>query len=145
VASKRRRVKVVLDTNIVLASFSRNSPYRLVMDKFRSRDFTICITTEILLEYEEKLAEKFSPTAAEFFMEVLPDRSNIEWVNVYFKWNLIFPDFDDNKFVDCAIAARADYLVTNDKDYKPLKSIDFPKLQILTIEEFIQILESGDI
>lgn len=76
-------MRVVLDTNIVLASISRNSPYRLVMDKFRSRDYTICLTTEILLEYEEKLADIFSPSTAETFMEALPDRSNVEWVNVF--------------------------------------------------------------
>jgi len=141
VAAKRRSVRVVLDTNIVLASISRNSPYRLVMDKFRSRDYTICLTTEILLEYEEKLADIFSPSTAETFMEALPDRSNVEWVNVFFKWNLIFHDLDDNKFVDCAIASNADYLVTNDKDYNPLKLLGFPKLRILNIAEFIQILE----
>jgi len=134
-------MKVVLDTNIVLASFSRYSPYRLVMDAFRSRTFSLYVTTEILLEYEEKLLEKFSPEAASLFIEALPDRSNVEWVNIYYKWNLIYPDLDDNKFVDCAIAANADYLVTNDRDYNPLKKLAFPKLTILKMEEFVEILK----
>jgi predicted nucleic acid-binding protein len=78
------------------------------MDKLRSRDYSLCVTTEILLEYEEKLIEKFSNAAAAPFMEALSDRSNVEWTNVFFRWNLIYPDLDDNKFVDCAIASRAD-------------------------------------
>lgn len=135
-------MRVVLDTNIILASFSRHSPYRLVMDAFRSRAFSLCLTTEILLEYEEKLHKKFSKEAASLFMEALPDRSNVEWVNIYYKWNLVYPDLDDNKFVDCAIAANADYLVTNDRDYLPLKKLGFPKMTILRIDEFIEILSS---
>ncbi len=134
-------MKVVLDTNVLLASFSRRSPYRLVMDKFRERAFNLCLTTEILLEYEEKLTEIFSPETALPFMEALPDRSNVEWVNVFFKWNLIYPDLDDNKFVDCAVASRADYLVTNDRDYRPLKKLQFPKLTVLTMGEFMEILK----
>ena len=135
-------MRVVLDTNIILASFSRKSPYRLVMDVFKSRGFPLCVTTEILLEYEEKLHEKFSKEAASLFMEALPDRSNVDWVNIFFKWNLVYPDLDDNKFVDCAIAANADYLVTNDRDYNPLKKLAFPRLTILKMEGFIEILSS---
>ena len=137
-------MKVVLDTNVLLASFSRNSPHRLVMDEFRNHTYSLCLTTEILLEYEEKLLEKFSFEAASLFMEALPDRSNVEWVNIYYKWNLVYPDLDDNKFVDCAVASNADYLVTNDRDYRPLKKLAFPKLTILKIEEFIEILRNNN-
>jgi len=133
-------MKVVLDTNIILASISNNSPFRIVMDSFRNRKFSLCVTTEILLEYEEKLIEIFSSSVAVPFMQALPNRSNVEWVNVYYKWNLIYPDLDDNKFVDCAVASQVDYLVTNDKDYKPLKKLPFPELTILNIDEFIKIL-----
>jgi uncharacterized protein len=133
---------VVLDTNIVLASFSRNSPYRSVMDEFRNRKYSLCLTTEILLEYEEKLTEKFSSEAAALFIEALPDRSNVEWVNIFYRWNLVYPDLDDNKFVDCAVASNAEYLVANDRDSKPLKKLPFPKLTILRIEEFIEILKT---
>ena len=76
-------MKVVLDTNVILSSFSRNSPYRLVMDEFRNRKYTLFLTTEIVLEYEEKLSEIFSPAAAAPFMEALPGRSNVEWANVF--------------------------------------------------------------
>ena len=133
-------MKVVLDTNIILASISRRSPYKIVMDKFRNRAYNLCVSTEILFEYEEKLTQIFSPTAAKFFLESLLDRSNVEPVNVFYKWNLIYPDLDDNKFVDCAVAANVDYLVTNDKDYNALKKLPFPKLTILNIEKFIEIL-----
>lgn len=50
-------------------------------------------------------------------------------------------DDDDNKFADCAIAANADYLVTNDKHFNVLKSVAFPKIQIIKIDGFMEILK----
>jgi predicted nucleic acid-binding protein len=47
---------------------------------------------------------------------------------------------DDNKFVDCAIAGNADYLVSNDKHFNCLKNIEFPKLNLLNIDEFMDLL-----
>jgi len=46
----------------------------------------------------------------------------------------------DNKFVDCAIAGNVDYLVSNDKHFNCLKKIDFPKLNLLSIDEFMDLL-----
>ncbi len=50
--------------------------------------------------------------------------------------NLIVNDPDDNKFVDCAFAAGCDYLVTNDRDFDVLKKLDFPVINVVTLEEF---------
>ena len=55
---------------------------------------------------------------------------------VYFNLNLITNDEVDNKFADCAFAANADYIVTNDKDFNVLKRIGFPKINVVTIDEF---------
>lgn len=61
----------------------------------------------------------------------------------YYRWNLIKADPDDNKFADCAIAGRADSLVTNDKHFKVLKDIDFPRVTVVTPEEFENLLEQS--
>jgi predicted nucleic acid-binding protein len=45
--------------------------------------------------------------------EMLLALSNVQKQDVFYKWNLIEADKDDNKFVDCAIAGLADYFVTN--------------------------------
>ncbi len=73
--------------------------------------------------------------------ETLKDLPNVEFVNVYFKWQLIENDPDDNKFVDCAIAANAKCIVSEDKHFRILKTIDFPKVEVLTIEEFKESLK----
>ena len=58
---------------------------------------------------------------------------------VYIHFGLIEKDADDNKFVDCAIAADAEYIVTNDAHFNVLKEIDWPKVLVKTIEEFASL------
>ena len=65
---------------------------------------------------------------------------NVKYVNVFFHWNLIEADPDDNKFVDCAISANANYIVTEDKHFNVLKFIDFPKVNVINIEYFRKLI-----
>ena len=57
-------------------------------------------------------------------------------------WNLIADDPDDNKFVECALNAGADYIVTNDKHFNVLKNVDFPMVKVVDIMEFRKMLET---
>jgi predicted nucleic acid-binding protein len=65
---------------------------------------------------------------------------NVTLQEPFYKWNLIENDPDDNKFVDLAIACGADYLITEDKHFQPLKKLEFPKLQIRRLSEFKKII-----
>lgn len=56
----------------------------------------------------------------------------------YIHFGLIEKDVDDNKFVDCAIAPDAEYIVTNDAHFNVLKDIDWPKVLVVTIEAFVE-------
>jgi uncharacterized protein len=59
--------------------------------------------------------------------------------SVYYKWELISEDKDDNKFVDANIASNADYLVTNDRHFNVLKDIDLPFVNIINIDAFLNL------
>jgi predicted nucleic acid-binding protein len=59
---------------------------------------------------------------------------------VFYKWLLITADPDDNKFVDCAISANANSIVTNDKHFNILKDIAFPKVNVIDIDLFKKIV-----
>ena len=135
-------LKVVLDTNIILSSVSRYSPYRLVFDKLDDFAYDFAVSTEILFEYDEKLSSIFSPELSKLTLDLMMMNPNIHLISPSFQTRLIYPDMDDNKFVDCAFAANANYLVTNDKDYKILKTTSFPKVNLLKMDEFIEILKS---
>jgi uncharacterized protein len=67
---------------------------------------------------------------------------NVKKVDVHFKLNLISEDLDDNKFSDCAFAGNVHFIVTNDKHFKQLELIGFPRLKILSLEVFKEILLS---
>ena len=136
-----QKLCVVLDTNIILASISHNSPYRIIFDRFKAKAFDIFITNDILLEYEEKLKEKFDIEVAEDVLNAFHNRSNVFEIKTWFSFSLIIYDVEDNKFSDCAIASNADYLVSNDKHFNVLKSVGFPKVQIIKIDEFVELLK----
>lgn len=60
----------------------------------------------------------------------------VEKTEIYFNFRLISEDEDGDKFVDCTIAANAECLVSNDRHFRVLKTIDFPKIIILKLKEF---------
>ena len=91
-------------------------------------------------EYEEIIGGFYSPNLATNVVELLPNLKNTLRVNLYYKWELIIQDMDDNKFVDCAIACQADYVITQDKHFNILKKIPFPKVEVLKMNELKRIL-----
>ncbi len=98
------------------------------------------LNTHIRSPYNPQLGRFYSPTLAENVLKLLINIPKIEKVDLYFNWNLISNDADDNKFVDCAIACGADYIVTHDKHFRVLKDIPFPKVNCLSIDELKEIL-----
>lgn len=56
--------------------------------------------------------------------------------------NLIIADPDDNKFVDCAIAANARFIVTEDHHFNVLKDITFPSVAVVSIDDFLKDIQS---
>ena len=133
-------MKVVLDTNCLLVILPQNSQYRSVWDAFRLRKFTLCYSTETLQKYEELLMRFYSADFTSLTVDMLLKSPNILQTIPYYKWNLISSDPDDNKFVDCALNAGVDYIVTNDKHFNILKKIDFPKLKVVNLDAFMKII-----
>ena len=100
-------MKIVLDTNILLISIPRFSRYRPIFDALVNGRIRLSLTTEILNEYREVIERKTNATIANNIAELLLSLPNVESTTVFFRWNLIRGDADDNKFVDCAIASNA--------------------------------------
>ena len=133
-------MKIVLDTNCLLPAIFCSSPYYWVWDLFCEGRFTLCCSTDIFIEYEELLSDFYSSEISESVMQTIMNATNIKQVIPYFKWDMISADPEDNKFVDCALNAGADYIVTNDRHFNVLKSIGFPKIKVVDIETFKRIM-----
>jgi len=56
----------------------------------------------------------------------------------------VFPAIaDDNKFVDCAIVANADFIVSEDNHFNILKEIPFPHIRVIKLEDFAAMYKSN--
>ena len=71
----------------------------------------------------------------------LTTKSNVVKTEVFYHWYLITTDLDDNKFVDLSIASDADFIVTNDTHFEPLKAVAFPKVSVINIQSFLEIVK----
>ena len=128
---------VVIDTNCLLQIISRKSPYRPIWDAFIAGRYDLCVTNEILDEYQEILEQQITPTVAENVVMLILNLQNVRLVDPHFRMGIITADPDDNKFVDCAFAAGADYLVSEDSHFKVLLQTPFPQLNLVTLDEFL--------
>lgn len=135
-------MRIVVDTNILWVSISRHSKTHWVISELIKGKYTLCVTTDIFTEYEEIISQKLGLDTAKSILELLDNLPNIEHITNYYRWELIEQDYDDNKFVDCAIACNAQYLATNDKHFNVLQGIEFPKVNVITVEEFKFIIEA---
>ena len=95
------------------------------------------MNTEILNEYEEILASKTNRDVAYNVVETIARLQTTVYQEIYIHFGLINDDPDDNKFVDCAVASHAEYIVTNDKHYNVLKELPWPTITVLNIKEFM--------
>lgn len=135
-------MKVLLDTNVLLQAIAHRSRLRPIWNAFLTNVFALYVTTDILLEYEEQLAERTSLQVSQSVIALIEKARNAHFILFYFQWNAIAVDPDDNKFFDAAVAAGADYLVTNDAHFNEAKRLPFPKVTIVSADEFLEILEA---
>jgi putative PIN family toxin of toxin-antitoxin system len=131
--------RVVLDTNCLLASISRRSRRHRVWQSFVAGDYDLCVTTEILAEYEEIIGRLVSPFAANLVIEAILRAPNTVRIEASFRFGLITADPDDNKFVDCAFKSGARYIVTQDHHYDVLRQIEFPLIEVIGIDKFLRL------
>ncbi|MDZ4846630.1 MAG: putative toxin-antitoxin system toxin component, PIN family [Chitinophagales bacterium] len=131
---------VVIDTNIFIISLTSQSPYHKIYTSLVEQKDALAVSNDILLEYNEILSMKYSPRVAHEFLNLLAELPNVKQDTVYFNWNLIAADRDENKYADCAIAAAADFFVTEDKRFNILQKTDFPKMNVIGLKKFMKMI-----
>ena len=134
--------RIVLDTNCLIQSIPSRSKYRKIWDSFFDGTNILCVTTSILNEYEEILQLLTNEETAKYIINAIVSSPYTQFVNVYFAFNLIEKDPDDNKFVDCAITAGARFIVTEDHHCDVIKWKEFPGIDIVGLDDFLQHINS---
>jgi putative PIN family toxin of toxin-antitoxin system len=129
-------MKVVLDTNVLLVAISPRSADYWLFEALLQGDLTLCVTTDILDEYAEIIEQQMNAEIAEMTLDLLLTLPNTLLIHKHYFWQLVEQDPDDNKFIDCAIAAQAQYLVSNDKHLNILKKYDYFRVTLLLLAAF---------
>ncbi len=136
--------RIVLDTNSLVQCISPKSRYRKIWDSFIAGKNELCVTTEILNEYEEVLERLMGTEIAKLVINLILNNPYTCFCTPYYKFNLIVADADDNKFVDCVVAANAKLLVTEDNHFKILKQYDFPKIECIGLDDFCFMVQLNE-
>lgn len=131
-------VRLVLDTNSLLQCIAHRSRYHAIWLSLLDGRNQLCVSNEILEEYEEILERKAGHMFASLAINVIVNNPHTLFVTPYFQFNLITADPDDNKFVDCAVAGNAKFIVTEDHHYDILQTVDFPKVDVIKLDEMMR-------
>lgn len=130
---------IVLDTNCLIQIISRKSQCYYLWELFLEGFYNLCITNEILEEYEEILCQKANRKIASLVIEIIRRAPNTIEYDASYRWNIITKDPDDNKFVDCAIVANVDFIVTEDRHFKEVKNNAIPHVNVISLNEFAKL------
>jgi putative PIN family toxin of toxin-antitoxin system len=132
-------VTVCIDTNVLLQARSKTHPFHPILRGCALGTMNWAVSQRILTEYREMITA-MNDHAAWGRMEVLLDlidaTGTLLHSSPYFQFQVIVNDPDDNAFTDCAISVSADYIITKDSDFAPLKNAGY-KPQPITPEDFI--------
>jgi putative PIN family toxin of toxin-antitoxin system len=133
-------MRVCLDTNVLVQMFGRNQVGRPIREALLAGSIEWAISNEILFEYQEtisRLSDSARWEQVEPFLTLLFHlHSNVVvFIEPRFRFQVILADLDDKKFVDCAVAAQADYVITSDHHFAALAESGY-RPQPITPEEF---------
>lgn len=137
--------RVVVDTNVLISGLLgiKNSPSGKILKAMRKQKFILVNSPLIIEEIGEVINRerivkitKMSAEERKSFLEELIERSEVSAGNQLSK--LVGRDIKDDKILACAYEAKADYIVTGDKDLLVLK--EYEGIMITTPKEFAEIL-----
>ena len=135
-------IRTVIDANVLASALSGNSKYHWLIELLLEEQIELFVTNEILLEYKETLKTKYSESVAADLLLALNELPAVQNTPVYFRWNLIVhPNL--SKLVDCYVASNAEYLISQDTQMSVLGSIDLPRVNVVSIEEFAAVIAGG--
>ena len=134
-------MRVCIDTNVLVQLFGRGQAARPIRNALLSGRIELALSTEILLEYQEAITRLSGASRWEqverFLTLLFHLHANILFLDPQFRFGILTADADDNKFVDCAIAAQADYIITSDRHFSALNGSGY-KPRPVTPQEFIK-------
>jgi putative PIN family toxin of toxin-antitoxin system len=133
--------RIVLDTNVIVSALEFGGVPRTVLELADVGKCEFFYSEPIQAEVHRILAEKFDWAPAEL-QEVLPVVWSMgELVVPRTIVHVILRDPDDDRIIECALEAKANYIVSGDKDLLTLGK--YRSISIVTARQFLDILASS--
>ena len=133
---------VVIDTNVVLSAILFGGKPKQVVEKVLSGSIQLAISESLVNELQGVLQRPKFELSAQLVQTIVSEYTSIaSWIEPSEHFNVVADDPSDNHFIDCAVAAKADYLITGDRHLLNLGT--FRTIKIVSVDNFIDILSSG--
>ncbi len=126
---------VVCDTNIYISAYNFGGVSRQVLLLMQRRDFKLFISEPILIELKRILSKKFGwskPKVDELIKSILAYAAKVIPGKEITR---ITSDPTDNRILECAVAAQADFLISGDHSLLELKN--YQGITVLTPRQFL--------
>ena len=132
-----RTTKVVIDTNVFVSAAVLKKASSVIMEMWKNDKFTLLFSPDIFDEYFEVIARpKFKQEERDIreLAKLLTERAVV--VESQIQLDVVKDDPDDNKFLECAVAGKADFIISGDHHLLSIK--EYKQIKILTIAQFIE-------
>jgi putative PIN family toxin of toxin-antitoxin system len=130
-------MKVVIDTNIFVSSFFGGNPLRII-DLWKKGEITLCLSKDILDEYIRVLQRigLKDENELEELLSLFSKGFNVLFTTKTPKIRVVKDDPDDDKFIECAVALKADVIITGDRAIRAMG--EYMGIKILTPQQFLK-------
>ena len=129
-------IRVVLDTNVFISSFFGGNPRR-VIDFWKSGEVTLCLSKPIVDEYLEVLRrlELQNEKEIDELLGLFAHGFHVVFTGKTPELHVVEKDPDDNMFIECAVALKAEFIITDNKALKAIE--EYMNIKIVTPKEFL--------
>jgi putative PIN family toxin of toxin-antitoxin system len=132
--------RLVVDTNVLVSSFLSTGPPRLILNRVRDGQDLLCLSPAILAEYLAVLQRGGVPDAPiRSLLGLFRDPERVVLVVPTVQVDIIRADPQDNVFLECALTAHADFVVSGDRHLRKIKA--FQGIRILSPREYLTLLD----
>ena len=136
----KSRIRVILDTNIIVSAIGFRGKPRSILQKVLDKQIRSYSSSVLLAELEDVINKKFPDLTDNFERFNRQVRKKIKIVKPSKSLHIV-KDEDDNRVLEAAVEAKCDYIVTGDKVLLGLGN--FKEIKIVTADQFLRLVEEN--
>ena len=133
--------RVVLDTNIFISAILYGGNPRKVVELAIFEDVEVYISLQLVDELSRVLRDKFTLGSVEIDKIISEIKDFAEIVTPRVTLQVVEKDPPDDRVLECAVAAKADFIISGDKHLLDLGN--FREIKIVGPAEFLEIRDKN--